>query len=95
MPDLGSGDDEDDVWPVEPSEAAADVLADPALPVEMSSTIEALTVAIAQDPWLADSREVEPGSMWRTLPIPRGGQGPGVVVKCPVDGDLVVRSGRC
>jgi hypothetical protein len=30
-------------------------------------------VAIAQNPWLAGSREVEPGSMWRTLPIPHGG----------------------
>ena len=73
VPDLGSGDDEEDVWPVEPSEAAADVLADPALPVELFSTIVALTVAIARDPWLTGSREVEPGSMWRTLPIPRGG----------------------
>ncbi len=72
MPDLGSGDEEEDIWPVEPSEAAADVLADPGLPVEMFSTIVALTVAIAQNPWLARSREVEPGSMWRTLPIPHG-----------------------
>jgi hypothetical protein len=32
-----------------------------------------LTVAIAQDPWLSGSREVEPGSLWRTMPIPRGG----------------------
>jgi len=73
VPDTGPEDDADDVWPVEPSEAAADVLADPALPVEMFSTIVALTVAIAEDPWLAGSREVEPGSTWRTLPIPRGG----------------------
>ena len=72
VPDLGSGDEEEDIWPVEPSEAAADVLADPGLPVEMFSTIVALTVAIAQNPWLARSREVEPGSMWRTLPIPHG-----------------------
>jgi hypothetical protein len=73
VPDLGPGDAAEDIWPVEPSEAAADVLADPALPVETFSTIVALTVAIAQDPWLAGSREAEPGSMWRTLPIPRGG----------------------
>ena len=73
MPDTGPEDDEEDIWPVEPSEAAADVLADPALPVEMFSAIVALTVAIAENPWLAGSREVEPGSMMRTLPIPRGG----------------------
>jgi hypothetical protein len=73
VPDSGEGNDEEDIWPVKPSEAAADVLADPALLVEMFSTIVGLTVAIAQDPWLAGSREAEPGSMWRTLPIPRGG----------------------
>lgn len=66
-------DDGDDVWPVEPSEAAADVLADPALPVGLFSAIVALTVAIAEDPWLTGSREAEPGSLWRTMPIPRGG----------------------
>ena len=65
--------DGDDIWPVEPSEAAAGVLADPALPVDQFSAIVALTVAIAQDPWLSGSREVEPGSLWRTMPIPRGG----------------------
>ena len=71
MPDADPGDA--DIWPVEPSEAAAEILADPALPVAMFSTIVALTVAIAEDPWLAGSREVETGSMWRTLPIPHGG----------------------
>lgn len=80
MSDAGAGEDDDlaagdgeDVWPVEPSEAAADVLADPALPVSQFSAIVALTVAIAEDPWLAGSREVDPGSLWRTMPIPRGG----------------------
>ena len=47
---FGEGDSED-VWPVEPSEAAADVLADPALPVIQFSAIVALTVAIAEDPF--------------------------------------------
>lgn len=72
MPDTESGGDDGDIWPLEPSEAAADVLADPALPVAMFSTLVARTVAIAEDPWLGGSREVEPGSMWRTLPIPPG-----------------------
>ena len=69
MPDSGVGDDAEDVWPVEPSEAAADFLADPAVPITLFSTIVALTVAIAEDPWLAGSREAEPGSLWRTMPI--------------------------
>ena len=73
MPDSGVGDDAEDIWPVEPPEAAADVLTDPAVPVRLFSTIVALTQAIAEDPWLTGSREVEPGSLWRTMPIPRGG----------------------
>jgi hypothetical protein len=55
-------------WP-----PTADVLTDPAVPVRLFSTIVALTQAIAEDPWLTGSREVEPGSLWRTMPIPRGG----------------------
>jgi hypothetical protein len=63
----GPADDEGDVWPVEPSPTAAEVLADPLLTAEQFSKIVALTVAIAEDPWLTSSREAEPGSLWRTL----------------------------
>jgi hypothetical protein len=69
----GPADHEDDVWPVEPSPTAAEILADPALTAKQFSKIVALTVAITEDPWLAGSREAEPGSLWRTLPIPDGG----------------------
>jgi hypothetical protein len=44
--------DEEDVWPVEPSPTAAEILADPALTAEQFSKIVALTVAIAENPWL-------------------------------------------
>jgi len=40
-------DDGEDIWLMEPSETAADVLADPALPVSQFSENVALTVAIA------------------------------------------------
>ncbi|MEU3755040.1 hypothetical protein AB0H17_20060 [Streptomyces olivoreticuli] len=65
--------DDDDLWPVEPSPAAAEALADPGLPVELFSKIFALTVAIARDPWLKDSSPAVQGGNWRTVPIPDGG----------------------
>ncbi|MGH3801682.1 MAG: hypothetical protein ACRDTD_16420 [Pseudonocardiaceae bacterium] len=62
-----------DLWPVEPSQAVAEALADPKLPVDQFSKIVALTVAIAQDPWFAGSRTASQGEPWRTVPIPDGG----------------------
>lgn len=62
-----------DLWPVEPSPDVADALADPRLPAHQFSQIVALTVAIAQDPWLPGSRTAEQGEPWRTVPIPDGG----------------------
>ncbi|MCM2426665.1 hypothetical protein [Streptomyces sp. RKAG337] len=64
---------EEDLWPVEPSEAVVDALADPVLPVELFSKVFALTVAIAEDPWLKDSSVAVQGGHWRTVPIPDGG----------------------
>jgi hypothetical protein len=51
----------------------ADALADPGLPIDQFSKIVALTVAIAQDPWLPGSRAASPGEPWRTVPIPDSG----------------------
>ena len=65
--------DDEDLWPVEPSEAAADALADPRLPADQFSKIVSLTVAIAQDPWLSGSRTASQGEPWRTVPIPDSG----------------------
>jgi uncharacterized protein (UPF0210 family) len=65
--------DDEDLWPVEPSQAVAEALADPTLPVDQFAKIVALTVAIAQNPWLAGSRPAEQGEPWRTVPIPDGG----------------------
>jgi hypothetical protein len=48
-------------------------VADPALSVAQFSAIVALTVAIAENPWLVGSREMESGSLWRTMPIPHAG----------------------
>jgi len=42
-------------------------------PVDQFAKIVALTVAIAQDPWLPGSRTAEQGEPWRTVPIPEGG----------------------
>jgi hypothetical protein len=64
--------DPDDLWPVEPSEAVQDTLADPKLPVELFSAIVALTVAIAEDPWLPQSTARDNAGDWRRLPIPHG-----------------------
>ncbi|WAP53487.1 hypothetical protein [Streptomyces sp. S465] len=44
-----SDTDPDDLWPVEPSEAIQDTLADPKLPVELFSAIVALTVEIVEN----------------------------------------------
>jgi hypothetical protein len=65
--------DDEDLWPVEPSPAVADALADLRLPTDQFSKIVALTVAIAQDPWLPGSRTASQGEPWRTVPIPDGG----------------------
>jgi hypothetical protein len=64
---------EDGLWPVTASEAVAETLADPALPVGLFSKIVALTVAIAENPWLANSSSAPHGDGWRTVPIPDGG----------------------
>lgn len=64
---------DDHIWPVEPSQTVADALADPRLPVALFSKIVALTVSIAENPWLAGSREASQGDLWRTVPIPDGG----------------------
>ena len=64
---------EGDLWPVQPSDGAADVLSDPHLSASQFSKIVALTVAIAEDPWLPGSRPAGPDPNWRTLPIPQGG----------------------
>ncbi|MGW4648408.1 hypothetical protein [Kitasatospora sp. NPDC004289] len=63
---------EDDLWPVEPSEAVAEALSDPKLPVDLFSAIVALTVAIAEDPWLPASTARDSVGDWRRLPIPHG-----------------------
>lgn len=64
----------DDLWPVEASEAVQDALEDPALSAELFSAVVALTVAIAKDPWPADSTARDSVGDWRRLPIP-GGRG--------------------
>ncbi|MFD8589902.1 hypothetical protein ACFV1B_10210 [Streptomyces sp. NPDC059637] len=67
-----SDTDPDDLWPVEPSEAVQDTLADPKLPVELFSAIVALTVEIVEDQWLPDSTARDSAGDWRRLPIPHG-----------------------
>ena len=62
----------DDLWPVEPSEAVHDALSDPSLPVDLFSAIVALTVAIAENPWLPESTARDNAGDWRRLPIPHG-----------------------
>ncbi|MFI9365218.1 hypothetical protein ACIG5E_29830 [Kitasatospora sp. NPDC053057] len=68
---MGS-EEPDDLWPVLPSEAVQDALSDPSLPVELFSAVVALTVAIAEDPWLPESSARDNVGDWRRLPIPRG-----------------------
>lgn len=65
-------EDDPGLWPVLPSEAVNDVLSDPALPAEMFSAVVALTVAIAQDPWLPGSGALEDDPDWREIFIPHG-----------------------
>ncbi|MER5641892.1 hypothetical protein ABT095_33770 [Kitasatospora sp. NPDC002227] len=65
---------EDDLWPVEASDAVQDALEDPALSAELFSAVVALTVAIAEDPWLENSTARDSAGDWRRLPIP-GGRG--------------------
>ncbi|MGH3825516.1 MAG: hypothetical protein ACRDRA_22160 [Pseudonocardiaceae bacterium] len=79
--------DDEDLWSVEPSEAVADALVDPRLPVDQFAKIVALTVAIAQDPWLPGSRTAEQGEPWRTVPIPEGAS-PTAQQSCSPDGCL-------
>ncbi|TJZ92745.1 hypothetical protein [Actinacidiphila oryziradicis] len=50
---------DDDLWPVLPSDAVGATLADPALPGELFGAVVALTVAIAEDPWLKGSTPLE------------------------------------
>ncbi|MER7671042.1 hypothetical protein ABTY61_21625 [Kitasatospora sp. NPDC096128] len=64
--------DPEDLWPVEPSEAVQDALADPKLSAELFSAIVALTVAIAENPWLPESTARDTAGDWRRLPIPYG-----------------------
>ncbi|GAA0949344.1 hypothetical protein [Nonomuraea longicatena] len=63
---------DDDLWPVVPSEAVFDVLGDPSVSPEMFSTVAALTVAICEDPWLAGSGQLGTDPDWREILIPRG-----------------------
>ncbi|MFI7222005.1 hypothetical protein ACIBO5_02200 [Nonomuraea angiospora] len=50
--------EDDDLWPVVPSEIVADTLADPSVSAEVFSTVATLTVAIREDPGLAGSEQV-------------------------------------
>ena len=47
-------DDEDNTWPVLPSEIVDDTLSDPAVSPELFSVVAALTVAICENPWLEE-----------------------------------------
>ena len=67
-----SDEEPDGLWPVEPSEAVQDALSDPALAVDLFSAIVALTVAIAENPWLEASTARDNVGDWRRLPIPHG-----------------------
>ncbi|MER6001478.1 hypothetical protein ACIHFD_53635 [Nonomuraea sp. NPDC051941] len=64
--------EDDDLWPVVPSEIVADTLADPSVSAEVFSTVAALTVAICEDPWLAGSEQVGADLDWREILIPKG-----------------------
>ncbi|GAA2715192.1 hypothetical protein GCM10010315_23790 [Streptomyces luteosporeus] len=64
--------DGDDLWPVSVSPLVAEALADPVLPAELFSKICALTVAIAENPWLEGSSQAAQGGDWRTALIPDG-----------------------
>lgn len=62
------------LWPVVPSEAVGEALADPALSAGLFSAVVALTVSIAEDPWLKGSMPLEGDDDWREVLIP-GGRG--------------------
>ncbi|WP_171166119.1 hypothetical protein [Streptomyces sp. I05A-00742] len=70
---LVSDHEEADIWPVEPSAAAGETLADLRLPADLFGKIVALTVAIAEDPWLEGSTPAPQGKHWRTAPSPTVG----------------------
>jgi hypothetical protein len=65
-------EDDPGLWPVLLSEAVGDMLADPALSAARFSAVAALTVAIAQDPWLDGSQGLEDDPDWREILIPHG-----------------------
>ncbi|MGW3046224.1 hypothetical protein ACWC9T_41080 [Kitasatospora sp. NPDC001159] len=67
-----SEEEPDDLWPVLPSDAVQDALSDPGLPADLFSAIVALTVAIAENPWLEASTARDNAGDWRRLPIPHG-----------------------
>jgi hypothetical protein len=67
-------EDEPGLWPVLPSGTVGNTLDDPAVPAAVFSSVVALTVAIAQDPWLEGSHELDRGPRWREILI-RGESG--------------------
>ncbi|WP_445520996.1 hypothetical protein [Streptomyces sp. NEAU-174] len=60
------------LWPVAPSEAVGETLADPGLSAGLFSAVVALTVSIAEDPWLKGSAPLEGDDGWREVLIPSG-----------------------
>jgi hypothetical protein len=62
-------EEEPDLWPVLPSETVGNTLEDPAVPAAVFSAVVALTVEIAQNPWLEGSQELERGPGWREILI--------------------------
>ena len=62
-------EDDPGLWPVLASETVGNMLADPAVPAAVFSAVVALTVGIAQDPWLDGSQELEHGPAWREILI--------------------------
>jgi len=65
-------EDDPDLWPVLLSDVVGDVLADPRVSAEVFSAVVALTVAIAEDPWLPGSNGLEDDPAWREVLIPHG-----------------------
>lgn len=63
---------EDDLWPVVPSEVVAETLADLSVSAEVFSAVAALTVAMCEDPWLTGSDQVGTDPDWREILIPKG-----------------------
>jgi hypothetical protein len=62
-------EDDPELWPVLPSETVGDTLSDLAVPAAVFSAVVALTVAIAQNPWLDASQELTVGPGWREILI--------------------------